>query len=52
MRFDYAIGGIFKPCVYEEISGNTIIFLVLCVDDILLIGNDVGLLFSMKAWLS
>ena len=41
-----------EPCVYKKISGSAIIFLVLYVDDILLIGNDVGMLSSVKAWLS
>ena len=27
-------------------------FLVLCVDDILLIGNDVGMLSTIKVWLA
>ena len=38
-----------EPCVYKKISGSAIIFLVLYVDDILLIGNDVGMLSSVKA---
>ena len=29
-----------------------LLFLVLYVDDILVIGNDVGLLLSVKIWLS
>ena len=41
-----------EPCVYKKISGSAIMFLVLYVDDILLIGNDVGMLSSVKAWLS
>ena len=41
-----------EPCVYKKISGSAITFLVLYVDDILLIGNDVGMLSSVKAWLS
>jgi hypothetical protein len=28
-----------EPCVYKMVSGSTIVFLVLYVDDILLIGN-------------
>ena len=31
-----------EPCVYKKVSGGAIIFLVLYVDDILLIGNDIG----------
>ena len=30
-----------KPCVYKKVSGSAIVFLVLYVDDILIIGNDV-----------
>ena len=41
-----------EPCVYKKISGSTITFLVLYVDDILLIRNDVGMLSSVKAWRS
>ena len=40
------------PCVYRKSSGDKITFLVLYVDDILLIGNDVGMLTSVKVWLS
>ena len=58
MRFDEAIRSYDfikneeEPCVYKKVSGRAITFLVLYVDDILLIGNDVGILLSMKAWLS
>ena len=41
-----------EPCVYKKISGGVITFVVLYVDDILLIGNDVGMLSLVKAWLS
>ena len=41
-----------KTCVYKKINGSAITFLVLYVDDILLIGNDVGMLSSVKVWLS
>ena len=30
-----------EPCAYKKVSGSMIIFLVLYVDDILLIGNDI-----------
>ena len=30
-----------EPCVYEKIQGIVVVFLVLYVDDILLIGNSV-----------
>ena len=41
-----------KSCVYNRISGGAITFLVLYVDDILLIGNDIFILTSIKRWLS
>ena len=41
-----------EPCVYKKVSGIAIIFLVLYVDDILLIGNDIGQMSSVKIWLS
>ena len=41
-----------EPCVYKKCSDNVIVFLVLYVDDILLIENDVGTLSSIKVWLS
>ena len=40
-----------EPCVYKKVSGSTIVFLVLYVDDILLIGNDVPTLEIIKSWL-
>ncbi|THG28111.1 Ty1/Copia family ribonuclease HI, partial [Naasia lichenicola] len=40
-----------EPCLYIKSSGSKIVFLVLYVDDILLIGNDIPLLSSVKAWL-
>ena len=30
-----------EPCLYKNTSGSAVVFLVLYVDDILLIGNDV-----------
>ena len=41
-----------KACVYKKVSGSVVVFLVLYVDDILLIGNDVLVLQSIKIWLS
>ena len=38
--------------MYKKVSGSAIMFLVLCVEDILLIGNDVLVLQSVKIWLS
>ena len=40
-----------ESCVYKRVSGSTIIFLVLYVDDILLIGNDIPELAVVKNWL-
>ena len=38
-------------CVYKKTSGSTILFLVLYVDDILLIENDIPMMQSVKTWL-
>ena len=35
-----------KPCVYKKASGNIVVFLILYVDDILLIGNDIPTLLK------
>ena len=57
LRFDEAVRqfGFIKnedePCVYKKVNGNTIVFLVLYVDDILLIGNDIPTLQNVKTWL-
>ena len=40
-----------EPCVYKKVSGITIIFLVLYVNDILLFGNDIPAMQSTKVWL-
>ena len=40
-----------EPCVYKKVSGRAIVFLVLYVDDNLLIGNDIPTLQSVKSWL-
>jgi hypothetical protein len=40
-----------EPCVYKNVSGNIVIFLLLYVDDILLIENNIPLLQSVKIWL-
>ncbi|KAG8493075.1 hypothetical protein CXB51_010384 [Gossypium anomalum] len=41
----------YEPCVYKKVSGSTITFLVLYVDDILIMGNDIPTLQSTKTWL-
>ena len=38
-----------EPCVYKKVSGSAIVFFVLYVDDILLIGNDIPTLQSVKS---
>ncbi|KAI3504355.1 hypothetical protein L1887_32956 [Cichorium endivia] len=40
-----------ESCVYVKASGSIVTFLVLYVDDILLIGNDVPTLQDVKSWL-
>ena len=37
-----------EPCLYKKISGSIVVFLILYVDDILLIGNDRPSLQSVK----
>ncbi|KAL0367254.1 UNVERIFIED_CONTAM: Retrovirus-related Pol polyprotein from transposon TNT 1-94 [Sesamum radiatum] len=38
----------YDPCIYKKISGSWVAYLVLYVDDILLIKNDVKLLGDIK----
>ena len=58
IRFDQAIKSygfeqnLDKPCVYKRHQDKVVMFLVLYVDDILLIGNDVGVMSSINVWLS
>ena len=40
-----------EPCVYKKIQGIVVVFLVLYVDDILLIGNSVKVLSDVKGYL-
>ena len=37
-----------EACIYKKVSGSSVAFLKLYVDDILLIGNDIELLDSIK----
>ena len=46
------IQNIDEPFVYKKIQGKSIAFLVLYVDNILLIGNDIGVLTTIKSWLA
>ncbi|KAL0295165.1 UNVERIFIED_CONTAM: Retrovirus-related Pol polyprotein from transposon RE1 [Sesamum radiatum] len=55
IHFDEVIWGYnfiknnFDPCIYKKVSGSSVAFLVLYVNDILLIGNDVKILGDTKA---
>ena len=58
IRFDQAIKSfgfeqnLDESCVYKRNQDKVVMFLVVYVDDILLIGNDVGVMSSVKVWLS
>ena len=58
LRFDETIKtygfeqNIDEPCVYKYVKDKKVVFLVLYVDDILLIGNDVEILSNVKKWLA
>jgi hypothetical protein len=55
MDFDEVVKGfgfmknVEGPCVYKKVSGSAVVFLVLYVDDILLIRNDIPLLEAVKS---
>jgi hypothetical protein len=54
IRFDEVVKGFSfiknedEPCVYKKASGSALVFLVLYVDDILLIRNDIPMLEAVK----
>ncbi|KAA0040446.1 gag/pol protein [Cucumis melo var. makuwa] len=58
IRFDTAIKSygfdqiVDEPYVCKRIINNSVAFLVVYVDDILLIGNDISLLTNIKQWLA
>jgi len=58
LRFDEVIKGFGfvqnaeETCIYKKMSGSSVAFLVLYVDDILLIGDNVDLLNSVKKYLN
>ena len=58
IRFDQAIksfGFCQNPdesCVYIKSEGGRVVFLVLYVNDILLLGSDIGMLSTVKVWLA
>ena len=41
-----------EACIYKKVSGSSVAFLILYVNDILLIGNDMEILDSMKGYLN
>ena len=41
-----------EACIYKKVSGSSVAFLILYVDDILLIGNDIEFLNSIKGYLN
>ncbi|KAK1648037.1 hypothetical protein QYE76_065842 [Lolium multiflorum] len=41
-----------EACIYKKVSGSSVAFLILYVDDILLIGNDIELLSNVKGYLN
>jgi hypothetical protein len=47
-RFGF-IKNVEEPCVYKKVSGSVVVFLVLYVDDILLIGNDIPMMEVIKS---
>ena len=41
-----------EACIYKKVSGSSVAFLILYVDDILLIGNKTEFLDSIKGYLN
>ena len=41
-----------EACIYTKVSGSSVAFLILHVDGILLIGNDIEFLDSIKGYLN
>jgi hypothetical protein len=54
MYFDEVVKGfgfikkVEEPCVYKKVTRSTVVFLVLYVDDILLIKNDIPMMEAAK----
>ena len=40
-----------EACIYKKVSGSSVAFLILYIDDKLLIGNDIEFLYSIKGYL-
>ena len=57
-RFDQAVKSfgfdqnLEEPCVYKRGEGKSVVFLILYVDDMLLIGSGIGALSTVKVWLA
>jgi hypothetical protein len=55
MHFDEVVKGfdfiknVEEPCVYKKVSGSADVYLVLYVDDILLIRNDISMMEDVKS---
>jgi hypothetical protein len=55
LHFDEVVKGfgfaknVEEPYVYKKVSGSTVVFLLLYVDDILLIGNDISIMEVVKS---
>ena len=41
-----------EACIYKKMSGRSVAFLIVYADDILLIGNDIEFLDSIKGYLN
>ena len=41
-----------EACIYKKVSGSSVAFLILYVDDVLLIGNNIEFLDSIKGYLN
>ena len=41
-----------EACIYKKVSGSSVAFLILYVDDILFMGNDIEFLESIKGYLN
>jgi hypothetical protein len=42
----------YEACIYKKVGGSSVTFLVLYVDDILIIGDDIGTLNNVKSYLN
>ena len=41
-----------EACIYKKVSGSSVAFMILYVDDILLIANDIEFMDSIKGYLN